>query len=298
MSVPTHHHMQKLHPCRYALALLLTLGLGASLRAQAVTPSGASTEQQAQAAAETPVVLNAFTVDTSTDVGYVAVNSLAGGRNNTPLAITPTTVSALTAEFIDDLQLTNATDALKWTMNAIPQNLTPNVGSGNEFNSWAVNLRGAGAGPQGGTAPTVNYFPIYAIKDFFNVDRFELDLGPNSILFGVGSLGGTVSATWGAAPTGGTANTQSMAEWGGPSSFQLWIPALGSFGNWGAGYAGTGLAAGPFYTNAVLRPNSYSLQNPGYWPAGTGTETMPALPSRDFTVGPTDRKSTRLNSSH
>src|ERR1035438_8077864 len=185
MSVPTHHHMQKLHPCRYALALLLTLGLGASLRAQAVTPSGASTEQQAQAAAETPVVLNAFTVDTSTDVGYVAVNSLAGGRNNTPLAITPTTVSALTAEFIDDLQLTNATDALKWTMNAIPQNLTPNVGSGNEFNSWAVNLRGAGSGPQGGTAPTVNYFPIYAIKDFFNVDRFELNLGPNSILFGV-----------------------------------------------------------------------------------------------------------------
>src|ERR1019366_9042994 len=104
--------------------------------------------------------------------------------------------------------------------------------------------------------------------------------------------GQTVSATWGAAPTGGTANTQSMAEWGGPSSFQLWIPSQGSFGNWGAGYAGTGLADGPFYTNAVLRPSSYSLQNPGYWPAGTGTETMPALPSRDFTVGPTDGTNT------
>ena len=39
--------------------------------------------------------------------------------------------------------------------------------------------------------------------------------------------GKTNSATWGAAPTGGTANTQSMAEWGGPSSFQLWIPSQG-----------------------------------------------------------------------
>ena len=75
-------------------------------------------------------------------------------------------------------------------MNAIPANFAPNVGSGHEFNSWATNLRGAGAGPQGGTPPTVNYFAIYAIKDFFNVDRFEIDLGPNSILFGVGNLGG------------------------------------------------------------------------------------------------------------
>jgi len=384
------------------LALLLTLGLGASLRAQAVNPSGASTDQT-QASAEEPVVLNAFTVNTSTDVGYVAVNSLAGGRNNTPLAITPTTVSALTGEFIDDLQLTNATDALKWTMNAIPQNFTPNVGSGNEFNSWANNLRGAGAGPQGGTPPTVNYFPLYAIKDFFNVDRFELNLGPNSILFGVGNLGGVISSytkkplfnrdfteldldvtsyggaratldvnqrasifrtddlgvrinlmadrdeswrkadeikkwgvsvantlnisrnssvrfdveayevilpqyaenisdeysqwngqtnspAWGVAPTSG--NYNSMAEWGGPSSFQLWIPSEGTLMNWGAGFRGTGLGDGPFYTNSILRPSAYSLLNPGYWPAGTGTEIVPALPSRDFTVGPKDGTNT------
>lgn len=393
--------MQALPSCRNALALLLTLGLGASLNAQAVTTTTTSTTDQTQAASEEPVVLNVFTVDTSKDVGYVAVNSLAGGRNNTPLAITPTTVSALTGEFIDDLRLTNAVDAYKWTMNAIPANFTPNVGSGNEFNAWASNLRGAGAGPQGGTPPTVNYFPVYGIKDFFNVDRFELSLGPNSILFGVGNLGGVVSSytkkpvfgrdfseldlsvtsyggaratldvnetasiihkddlgvrvnlladrdenwrkedeikswgaavattfkvsdkatvrfdveayeiitpqyaedmsdeysqwngqtnspTWGAAPSGPSSSYQSMAEWGGPNSFQLWIPSEGTLANWGAGYRGTGLGDGPFYTNTVLRPYAYALQNPGYWPAGTGTEVVPALPSRDFTVGPKD----------
>ncbi|HEY1764646.1 MAG TPA: hypothetical protein VGF85_06960 [Opitutaceae bacterium] len=349
--------------------------------------------------------MNAFTVNTSSDVGYVAVNSLAGGRNNTPLAITPTTVVALTSAFMGDLQLTNAADALKWTANAVPVNFAPNVGSGNEFNSWAVNIRGAGAGPQGGTPPTVNYFEFYAIKDFFNVDRFELSYGPNSILFGVGNLGGvaayytkkpvfdrsfdeldlqvtsfggarvvldvnqlaslfhkddfgvrvdlladrdetwrkqdeikswgvavattlklsekstvrfdvegyktiipqyaenisdeysqwngqTASPTWGATPTGPSTSYQSMAEWGGPSSFQLWIPSQGTLMNWGGGFRGTGLADGPFYTTAILRPNSYSLLNPGYWPAGTGTETVPALPNRDFTVGPEDGNNT------
>jgi hypothetical protein len=394
--------MHTLQTRRYALAITLTLGLMSSLKAQTTTTTTTtSTDQnaqtQGQATSEEPILLNTFTVDTSTDRGYVAVNSLAGGRNNTPLAITPTSVSSLTAAFIGDLQLTSANDALKWTMNAIPGNFAPNVGSGNEFNSWAINLRGAGTGPQGGTPPTVNYFPIYAVKDFFNVDRFELDLGPNSILFGIGSLGGvatsytkqarfdqdfteldltvnsfggaravldvnqrvsilkkddfgiriniladrdedwrkddlikkwgasvattfkisdstsvrfdaevyktilpqfsenlidhfsqwdgkTASQTWGAAPTGGTAGSQSMAEWGGPSSFQLWIPSEGTLMNWGAGFAGTGLADAPYYSTAVLRPSPYQL-------VGTDKD-VPALSNRDFTVGPTDGNNT------
>src|ERR1017187_7957908 len=137
--------MQTLQTSRITLALALTLGLTAALKAQ-TSPAPDQTQQtQTQVGNEEPIVLSTFIVDTSTDKGYVAVNSLAGGRNNTPLAITPTTVSALTAEFIDDLQLTNATDALKWTMNAIPQNLTPNVGSGNEFCGQRRDRRGAGS---------------------------------------------------------------------------------------------------------------------------------------------------------
>ena len=388
---------------RFALAAALALGLNATMKAQvASTPpapeNSAPTTTQA-ATLEQPVILDTFTVDTSTDRGYLAVNSLAGGRNNTPLAITPSTVTSLTKDFLDDLQLTNATDALKWTMNAVPANFAPNVGSGNEFNSWADNIRGAGAGPQGGTPPTVNYFPLYAVKDFFNVDRYELDLGPNSILFGVGNLGGVAtsytkiprfdrdfteatltvnsyggaraafdvnqrlslfakndfgvrvnlladrdsnwrkddvikklgvavatdlkigdktsarfdieayqqitpqfaenesdqysqwdgqvnSPTWGATPvtgSGAAANSNaynSMAEWGGPNSFQLWIPQEGTIQNWGAGYRAAGLADAPYYTNAVMRPYAYTL-------IGTNL-TVPALPSKDFTVGPED----------
>jgi outer membrane receptor for monomeric catechols len=400
---------------RHAPALVLVLALANPLWGQApavpaptaapAATSDQTTDQNAAASANQPVVMDTFTVDTSSDHGYVAVNSLAGGRNNTPLAITPTAVSSLTAAFIGDLQLTNATDALKWTINAIPNTFDPNVGSGNQFNSWATNLRGAGAGPQGGTPPTVNYFPIYAIKDFFNVDRFEIDLGPNSILFGVGNLGGvqsaytkkprfdsdftdldlvvdsfggvrltadvnemgsifakddfgirvnllgdrdedwrkedtikkwgasiattlnitkmtslrfdaeayeqitpqyaenlndefsqwdgkTSSATWGATPTGGTANSQPMEGFAGPTTYMLWIPEEGTLMNWGGGFRGTGLADGPFFTTAVLRPSPYTLLPMSYWPAGTPAETVPALPSRDFTIGPTDGTNT------
>jgi hypothetical protein len=142
--------MQTLRIGRTASAFLLALGLAATMLAQAApttdqsqqtttTTTTATTTDQTQPAAqvssEEPVVLTPFIVDTSTDKGYVAVNSLAGGRNNTPLAITPTSVSSLTSVFIDDLQLTNATDALKWTMNAIPGNFAPNVGSGNRSSS-------------------------------------------------------------------------------------------------------------------------------------------------------------------
>jgi hypothetical protein len=391
-------------------ALVLAFGIASRLGGQTATPPPPAPDQTDQTPGEPgtssqPIVMSTFVVDTSSDKGYVAVNSLAGGRNNTPLAITPTSVASLTAAFIDDLQLTNATDALKWTVNAIPNSFAPNIGSGAEFNSWSTNIRGAGPGPQGGTPPTVNYFPLYAIKDFFNVDRFEIDLGPNSILFGVGSLGGvtssytkkprfdhdftdlslvvnsyggaratadvneigsifkkddfgirvnllgdhdedwrkedlikkwgasvattlnltsktsvrfdleafemitpqyaenlndefsqwdgkTSSATWGATPTGGTANFQPMEGFAGPTTYMLWIPAEGSLMNWGGGFRGTGLGDGPFYTTAVLRPSTYTLLPMSYWPAGTPAETVPALPSRDFTIGPTDGTNT------
>ncbi len=370
---------------RFASALLLlTLGLAASSEAQTPTP--------ASPAAEAPVVqLDPFIVNVAADQGYIATDSLAGGRNAMPVTITPSTLSSLTEAFIDDLQLTDVRSALQWTPNIVPVSWNGgHDGGGDVFNSWAYNIRGAGTGPQGGNPPTVNYFPFYGVKDLYNVDRLEVDRGPNSILFGVGNLGGSLSTytkvpqlnkdfenldvvansfggvrvtadvnqvtdggklgvrvdllgdrdqewrkddltkkwgaslatswkvtdsttvrldleafkqetpqfavnltdnysqwdgktnspTWGAEPTGGTAATNSMAEWGGPTSTLVWIPSAGSLMNWGPGYRGAGLGDGPYYYNAVMRPYSYEL--------GTSGLDVPALPSRDFTVGPSD----------
>lgn len=378
-----------------ASACWLALGLTAPLVAQTAPPDSTTGATPAALAANNPVVvLNPFVVDTSKDTGYIAMNSLAGGRNDMPIALTPSSMSTLTTAFIDDLQLTDVRDALRWTLNVVPVSWNGgHDGGGDVFNSWSYNIRGAGTGPQGGNPPTVNYFPFYGVKDLFNVERVEIDRGPNSILFGVGNFGGSVStytkqprfdtsfenlnltvnsfggvrlvadvnqtatllakddlgirvsllgdhdqgwrkddltkkwgaavatswkatdsttirldfegykqqtpqfaenltdnysqwdgktnsATWGAAPTGGTSPTNSMAEWGGPSSTQIWIPSEGTLMNWGAGYRGAGLSDGPYYQYAVMRPYAYSLGNLGV--------TVPALPNRDFTVGPSD----------
>jgi hypothetical protein len=102
--------MHTLRIRKFASAIGLTLGLAATLRSQQSTPPPVTTDTTTTTVTtatgnggETPsdtVILSPFTVDTSTDVGYTAVNSLAGGRNNTPLAITPSVVTSLTKQFM------------------------------------------------------------------------------------------------------------------------------------------------------------------------------------------------------
>ena len=179
--------MKNITPHRTALALALTLGLAAPLSAQ--TAPAASEDSDV-------VVLTPFTVNTEKDNGYTAVDSLAGGRTNTPIRVTPGAMSSLTRAFIDDLQLTNVQDALKWSLNAVPtsaRNGMSGASGGDVFNFWSVSIRGD-SHVQGGNPPTKNYLPTFMLIDTYNVDRLEIDSGPNSILFGIGDIGGAVTA--------------------------------------------------------------------------------------------------------
>jgi outer membrane receptor protein involved in Fe transport len=172
----------------FASALALTLGLTAPLPAQ-TAPSASAPDDQ-------PIVLAPFTVNTERDNGYTAVDSLAGGRMATPIRVTPSSVSSLTRQFIDDLALTNIQDALKWSLNVVPtsfRNGMSGASGGDVFNFWSVSIRGDNH-VQGGNPPTKNYFPTFMMIDTYNVDRLETDGGPNSILFGIGDIGGTMTA--------------------------------------------------------------------------------------------------------
>jgi outer membrane receptor protein involved in Fe transport len=138
-------------------------------------------------------MLETFVVDTTKDDGYIAVDSLAGGRTATPIKLTPMAISSLTRNFLDDVAITDVRDALKWTVNVIPSDL--NAGkSSSPFNDWDFNFRGAGQSLQGGSGPTRNYFTFYQSSDTYNIERLEFDRGPNSILFGVGTIGGVMSS--------------------------------------------------------------------------------------------------------
>ncbi len=165
----------------------LVLASTASLMAQTVAPTPDAKP------AENVTVLDAFVVNTDSDNGYIATDSLAGGRTNTPIKLTPSSMSSLTRTFIDDLGITNVRDALKWSPNVIPGDYNVGKQLSNPFNNYDFNFRGAGQSLQGGAGPTRNYFTFYSAADSYNVDRIEFDRGPNSILFGVGTVGGVLS---------------------------------------------------------------------------------------------------------
>ncbi|HVU23250.1 MAG TPA: TonB-dependent receptor plug domain-containing protein [Opitutus sp.] len=130
------------------------------------------------------------------DNGYIATDSLAGGRQASPLRVTPAPVSSITSQFISDLKMTNIQDALKWSLNAVPtsdRNGFNGGSGGGVFNFWSVSIRGD-QHVQGGNPPTKNYYPLFVISDTYNVERIEFDQGPNSILFGIGDLGGATTS--------------------------------------------------------------------------------------------------------
>jgi outer membrane receptor protein involved in Fe transport len=183
--------MHTLRPSRIALALVLTLSLGTRVKAQTQTDASPS------AAAQQPVItLDPFTVDTSNDTGYIATDSLAGGRYAAPIRTTPAPMSTITSQFLTDLQLTSVNDVLKWSLNTVPTSdrsgLTGGSGGG-VFNYWSISSRG-GQTVQGGNPPTRNYFPTFVNEDTYDIERIEFDEGPNSILFGIGDIGGSVNA--------------------------------------------------------------------------------------------------------
>lgn len=174
---------------RAAMAFAVTLALQIPLGAQ-TAPAGSPPKD------DDVVKLDPFTVSIEKDNGYTAVDSLAGGRQAAPIRVTPAAMSSLTSQFVSDLGLTNVQDALKWSVNAVPTSDRSGLSGGSGggvFNYWSVSIRGD-AHVQGGNPPTKNYFPLFIVSDTYNVDRIEFDHGPNSILFGIGDLGGAVTS--------------------------------------------------------------------------------------------------------
>ena len=138
-------------------------------------------------AAET-LVLSPFEVRTDKDSGFAAASSLAGGRLAIDLRDTPAAYGVITREFIDALGLTDLQGAAEWTTGG-----TLNVDNGQQ-NFFAspinYNIRGTS-----NSRPQRNYFPQFNNGDSYNLERYDFGRGPNSILFGNGSLGGVSSAT-------------------------------------------------------------------------------------------------------
>ncbi len=159
-----------------ALLLAMLAAAGSALAQNTSTPSPSAAPK------DDTIVLSPFTVNTAKDVGYLAADSLLAGRLSTELLKTPSDISVLTRDFIDDIGATDYIQASSYLTNTyVTQPAGQDFGAQNNF-------RGLGGG-----FPTRNYFKHNNVLDFYNVERVESARGPNALLFGDGIVGGIIN---------------------------------------------------------------------------------------------------------
>lgn len=149
-------------------------------------PAGA---EGGPAAVLPPVIVNGIR---PTAVGYQARRTTTATKTDTPLRDVPQSVSVTTKEAIRDISAQNLQDVLRYT---------PGAGfAQGEGNRDAPVLRGNSTTASlfvDGIRDDVEYY-----RDLYNVERVEVLLGPNAMIFGRGGAGGVVNrvtrqAGWG-----------------------------------------------------------------------------------------------------
>lgn len=166
------------------LATVLLVAALPSLPVRAQDPS-------LESEADEIIQLSPFVVSTAGDDGYRAANTLSGTRMNTSLFYTPTAVSVLTKEFLDDIGAENALDMFEFAPSA--ENDRDNDGLSQAFDMRAK-IRGFTE-----SVVTRDYLPNMVANrgilasDRFNVERADASRGPNSILYGASRPGGALN---------------------------------------------------------------------------------------------------------
>jgi outer membrane receptor protein involved in Fe transport len=178
----------------------LSAALSIPLAAQS-TPTPPASAPAPEEEDEEVVLLSPFEVTTEDNEGYSAATTLAGNRLNTELRDVGNAVSVITPQFLRDIGATSNESLLQYT-------------TGTEVGSIQGNFAGLGDGAQlnetdqfknpnqntrvRGLAAADNardYFLTDIPWDGYNVDRVDLQRGPNSIMFGQGSPAGLINTS-------------------------------------------------------------------------------------------------------
>ncbi|HEY3756202.1 MAG TPA: TonB-dependent receptor plug domain-containing protein [Opitutaceae bacterium] len=166
------------------------------------TTTNASAAVQTAAPEETPIELSPFVVSsTEGNDSYQVTDTLAGTRVRTNLNDLGMPISVIDSKEMSDLGATDATSLLQYTTNTEVGGLYGNfAGLGNtstlsensrlENPSTDTRVRGLATADN-----TRNYFPSSIPWDNFDVDRVDMQRGPDSMLFGNGSPAGVINAS-------------------------------------------------------------------------------------------------------
>ncbi len=143
--------------------------------------------------------LSPFSVEGSKDNGYRATSTLAGTRIRTDLRDVGSAISVVTEEFLRDTGATDSESLLVYTTGTEVGGMQGNyagLGSGSTLDESSSQLRPNTNTRVRGLAAAENtrdFFITDVPWDSYNVERVELQRGPNSILFGLGSPAGIIN---------------------------------------------------------------------------------------------------------
>lgn len=151
------------------------------------------------------IELSPFQVNASSDVGYMATETLAGSRLNSSLKDVASQLEVMTPEFIQDLGITNLDDAMRYSLNSMsdaentPVETQNNAALRETVSYGSNNSRTRNLGPAN---TTHDFFDTVVRVDSYNTERFTFASGPNSILFGNSGPSGTIDSSLKRAMTG------------------------------------------------------------------------------------------------
>ncbi len=141
-------------------------------------------------------MLSPFEVTSDANDGYRATHTLAGTRLRTELNDLGAAISVVTSEFLKDTAATGSESLLVYTtgteVGGVGGNYSGTQGGEESFrsSSRATRVRGLSSADM-----ATDYFLTDIPWDSYNVDRIDIQRGPNSILFGFGSPSGIINAT-------------------------------------------------------------------------------------------------------
>jgi len=165
------------------------------------TPAPATPAKTAPAEGEEVLELSPFEVKAEEDNGYQATQTLAGTRIRTDLKDVASAISVITKEFMKDVGATDSATLLQYTTNAEvagTRGTYAGLGNATSVDESATLRAPASAQRVRGLAPADNtrdFFVTDIPWDSYIVDRVDIQRGPNSILFGLGSPAGIVNAS-------------------------------------------------------------------------------------------------------
>ena len=181
--------------CAITVTSVLCLATALRLSAQTTAPAAAAAPKDD----EPTLVLSPFVVEATEDSGYSAKDTLAGTRVRTELKDSSSAISVVTQQFLQDTGSKNAQDLLVYTTSTEVGGLKGNFsgqGGASVYQEVLTNpnnttrVRGLDSADN-----TRDYFLTDIPFDTFNVGRIDMQRGPNSILFGVGSPAGIINSS-------------------------------------------------------------------------------------------------------